>query len=112
MFIIARYRSVEVLKIIAKVLAFDDEQLIAVGLKVPNIDIFATILNTVIGKPAAPPDVEVKYVPYFCTIFLLCFCGLLCFVAYSPFTRDIGVCITFVTQRAVRVLTYINDRFT
>ena len=52
-------RSVEVLKIIAKVLAFDDEQLIAVGLKVPPIDIFATILSTVIGKPAPPPDVEV-----------------------------------------------------
>lgn len=52
-------RSVEVLKIIAKVLAFDDEQLIAVGLKVPPIDIFGAILSTVIGKPAPPPDVEV-----------------------------------------------------
>lgn len=58
-------RSVEVLKIIAKVLAFDDEQLIAVGLKVPNIDIFATILSTVIGKPAPPPELEVSTPNYF-----------------------------------------------
>jgi hypothetical protein len=51
-----------VLKIIAKVLAFNDEQLIAVGLKVPPIDIFATILTTVIGKPK---PVEVEVVNYY-----------------------------------------------
>ena len=54
------HRSTDVLKIIAKVLCFDDEQLIAVGLKVPPIDIMSTILSTVMGKPAPAPDVEVN----------------------------------------------------
>jgi hypothetical protein len=49
-----------VLKIIAKVLAFNDEQLIAVGLKVPPIDLLGTLLTTVIGRPAPKPEVEVR----------------------------------------------------
>ncbi len=52
-------RSTDVLKIIAKVLAFDDEQLIAVGLKVPPIDLIGTLLTTVMGRPTPPPEVEV-----------------------------------------------------
>lgn len=52
-------RSVDVLKIIAKVLAFDDEQLVAVGLKVPPIDLVGSLLSAVIGRPAPPPEVEV-----------------------------------------------------
>jgi len=46
-------RSVDVLKIIAKVLSFTDEQLVVVGLKVPPIDLLSSIVTTVIGKPVA-----------------------------------------------------------
>ena len=49
----------DVLKIIAKVLSFDDEQLIAVGLKVPPIDLIGTLLTTVMGRPAPAPEVKV-----------------------------------------------------
>lgn len=43
----------DVLKIIAKVLSFTDEQLVVVGLKVPPIDLLSSIVTTVIGKPVA-----------------------------------------------------------
>ena len=41
-------------------LSFNDEQLIAVGLKVPPIDLLGTLLTTVMGKPQPVPDVEVS----------------------------------------------------
>jgi hypothetical protein len=67
-----------VLKIIAKVLAFDDEQLIAVGLKVPPIDLIGTLLTTVIGRPAPPPEVEVRQAR------VRCFCALPAATRYLP----------------------------
>lgn len=60
----------DVLKIIAKVLSFDDEQLIAVGLKVPPIDLIGTLLTTVMGRPAPAPEVKVRI----CVIVVLHFC--------------------------------------
>lgn len=57
-------RSKEVLKIIAKVLALNDEQLVILGLKVPNIDIVSTIITSVIGKPTEKQVLV-------CTIYLL-----------------------------------------
>lgn len=61
-----RRRSREVLELIAKVLAFNEEQLVAVGLRVPPINIFASLLQTVIG-PAEPVKVEVCPLNYlFC----------------------------------------------
>lgn len=55
------------LDLIAKVLSFNDEQKVAVGLKVGPIDIMSTIfstVSTVIGvppPPAEPIHVEVIY---------------------------------------------------
>ena len=48
------------LKIIAKVLSFTDEQLVVVGLKVPPIDLLSSIVTTVIGKPVAK-EVQVRH---------------------------------------------------
>lgn len=58
------------LKIIAKVLSFDDEQLIAVGLKVPPIDLLGSLLSTVIGRPAPAPEVKVQI----CLLYYVCIC--------------------------------------
>jgi hypothetical protein len=63
-------RSVDVLKIIAKVLSFDDDQLIAVGLKVPPIDLIGSFLTTVMGKPAPKPEVKVHALNGFGTFLL------------------------------------------
>lgn len=52
-------RSREVMELIAKVLCFDDDQLVAVGLKVPPMNIFSSLVNTVLGPPA-PAPVEVR----------------------------------------------------
>jgi hypothetical protein len=54
-----RRRHPDVLKIIAKVLAFSDPQLVAVGLKVaPDLNIITSILSSVIGQPAPAPLVS------------------------------------------------------
>ena len=54
----------DVLKIIAKVLSFTDEQLVIVGLKVPPIDLISSIVTTVIGKPVAK-EVPVRHYCYY-----------------------------------------------
>ena len=59
-------RSKEVLKIIAKVLALNDDQLVALGLKVPNIDIVSSIISTVIGKPNEKEIIMVISQIYIC----------------------------------------------
>ena len=73
-----QFRSVDVLKIIAKVLAFDDEQLIAVGLKVPPIDLIGSLLSTVMGRPAPAPEVKVRYflVRYFLVVLVRRSCSV------------------------------------
>ena len=53
------FRSREVLELIAKVLVFNEEQLVAVGLRVPPINLFASLINTVIPIPDKPVEVEV-----------------------------------------------------
>ncbi len=76
------------LKIIAKVLAFDDEQLIAVGLKVPPIDLLGSLLSTVIGRPAPAPEVKVRYrcaiiLPYQLPVFIIIFQARICILNYE-----------------------------
>jgi chromosome segregation ATPase len=57
-----RKRSKEVLNLIAKVLSFEEDQLIAVGLKASPINLFVSLLSTVIGQPALEPvPVEVGF---------------------------------------------------
>lgn len=52
-----RKRAREVLELIAKVLGFNEDQLVTVGLRVPPINLFASLLQTVIGPPT-PVAVE------------------------------------------------------
>jgi myosin heavy subunit len=55
-----RKRSLDVLDLIGRVLNFDDDQKIAVGLKPPQINIVSSILNTIIGPPPKPVEVDVS----------------------------------------------------
>ena len=77
-------RSVDVLKIIAKVLSFDDDQLIAVGLKVPPIDLIGSFLTTVMGKPAPKPEVKVSFLMIVGSYFLLSLKYALKIILRSP----------------------------
>lgn len=54
-----RRRSREVLQLIANVLAFTDEQLVIVGLKVAPVSLFSSLLSSVIGPAVEPVPVEV-----------------------------------------------------
>lgn len=55
-----RKRSLDVLDLIGRVLNFDDEQKVAVGLKPPQINFVSSILNTIIGPPPKPVEVDVS----------------------------------------------------
>jgi GRAB domain len=55
-----RRRSRDVLSLIAKVLAFDDSQLVAVGLKVPPTDIISSLFSTIASAPPAPPPEKIE----------------------------------------------------
>jgi hypothetical protein len=48
-----------VLELIAKMLSFTEEQLVTVGLRVPPINLFSSLLQTVFSVPAEPIAVEV-----------------------------------------------------
>ena len=56
-------RSKDVLDLISKVLAFNDDQLIIVGLKVPPTDVFTSLLSSIITPPP-PPPVNIEVVNY------------------------------------------------
>ncbi len=59
-----RRRSLEVMELIAKVLAFGDEQKVAVGLKVAPTNLISSLFASVIGSgsaASAPQEVEVRH---------------------------------------------------
>jgi len=51
-------RSKDVLELIAKMLSFSDDQKAAIGLGPTSL--IASLLGTVVGKPAPPVDIEVR----------------------------------------------------
>lgn len=52
-------RSKDVLELISKMLSFSDEQKMAIGLGPTSL--IASLLGTVVGKPAPPADIEVSW---------------------------------------------------
>lgn len=61
-----RKRSLDVMALIARVLSFNDEQQVAVGLKPPSINLsLSSIVTSIIGtNKAPPPDIDVSVISF------------------------------------------------
>lgn len=53
-------RSLDVLDLIGRVLNFDEDQKVAVGLRPPPINIVSSLYKTLIGPPPKPVEVDVS----------------------------------------------------